>query len=143
MCVCVCVCARLHACSVVSNSLPPHGLQPARLLYPWNFPGKNIGAGCHFLFQGISPTQGLNLNLLHPLHWHADSLSLSHLGSPSEKFGYTISIQLTEFLYCCCSVAKSCPTLCNPVDCSTPGSSVLHYLLEFAQIHIHWLDHTI
>ena len=37
----------------------------------------------------------------------------------------------------CCSVAKFCPTLCNPMDCSTPGSSVLHYYLEFAQILIH------
>ena len=32
-----------------------------------------------------------------------------------------------------CSIAQSCPTLCDPVDCSTPGSCVLHYLLEFAQ----------
>ena len=39
----------------------------------------------------------------------------------------------------CCSVAKSCPTLCNPVDYSMPGSSVL-YLLEFAQIHVHWVS---
>ena len=31
----------------------PHGPQPARLLCPWNFPGKNTGVGCHFLFQGI------------------------------------------------------------------------------------------
>ena len=82
-----------------------------RRLYPWNFPGKNTGAGCHFLFQGISPTQGLDLNLLGLLQRHADSLSLRHLGSPSEKLGYNISIQLTEFLYCCCLVAKSCPTL--------------------------------
>ena len=34
---------------------------------------------------------------------------------------------------CRCSVAKSCPILCDPTDCSTPGSPVLHYLLEFAQ----------
>ena len=40
---------------------------------------------------------------------------------------------------CCCSVFKSCPTLCNPMDCSMPGSSVLHYLPEFAQIHVHWV----
>ena len=33
---------------------------------------------------------------------------------------------------CYCSVAKSCPTLCDPRDYSMPGSSVLHYLLEFA-----------
>ena len=32
---------------------------------------------------------------------------------------------------------KSYPTFCNPMDCSTPGSSVLHYLLEFTQIHVH------
>ena len=38
---------------------------------------------------------------------------------------------------CCCSVTKLCPTLCDPMDCSTPGSSVLHCLLEFAQIHVH------
>ena len=37
----------------------------------------------------------------------------------------------------CCSVAKSCPTLCDPIDCSTPGFPVLHYLPKFAQIHVH------
>ena len=37
---------------------------------------------------------------------------------------------------CCCSVAKSCPTLCHSMDCCTPGSSVLHYLLEFSQIQV-------
>ena len=35
------------------------------LLSPWNFPGKNTGVSCHFLLQGIFPTQGLNLRLLH------------------------------------------------------------------------------
>ena len=38
---------------------------------------------------------------------------------------------------CCCSVVKSCPTLCDPMDCSTPGSSVLYHLLAFAQIHVY------
>ena len=38
---------------------------------------------------------------------------------------------------CCCSVAKSCPTLCDPVDCSMPGSPVLHHLPELAQAHVH------
>ena len=37
-------------------------------------------------------------------------------------------------LLTCCSVAKWCPTLCDPVDCSTPGFSVLHYLLEFIKL---------
>ena len=43
--------------SVMSNSLGPHGLQPSRLLCPWDFPGKNFGVDCHFLLQGIFSTQ--------------------------------------------------------------------------------------
>jgi len=43
----------------------------------------------------------------------------------------------TSVIYCCCSVAKSCPTLCDPMDCSTPGFPVLHYLPEFTQTHVH------
>ena len=53
-------------CSVMSDSLWPCGLLPTRLLCPWGSPGKNSGAGCHFLFQGIFPTQGSNLRLLSP-----------------------------------------------------------------------------
>ena len=37
--------------SVVSDSVRPHGLQPTRLLRPWDSPGKNTGVGCHFLLQ--------------------------------------------------------------------------------------------
>ena len=44
--------------------LQPNGLQPARLLCPRKFPGKNTGMGYHFLLQGIFPTQGLNSGLL-------------------------------------------------------------------------------
>ena len=43
----------------------PRGVEPIRLLCPWDFPGKNTGVGCHFLLQGIFPTQGSNLRLLH------------------------------------------------------------------------------
>ena len=40
--------------------------------------------------------------------------------------------------YCsCCSVAHSCPTLCDPIDCSTRGFPVLHHLPELAQTHVH------
>ena len=42
-------------------------------------------------------------------------------------------------MICCCSVAKLCPTLCNTMDCSMPGFPVLHYVLEFAQTHVHWI----
>ena len=40
----------------------------------------------------------------------------------------------------CYSAAKSCLTLCGPMDYSMPGSSVLHHLLEFVQIHVHWVS---
>ena len=51
--------------SVVSSSLWPLGSQPARLLCPWDSPGKNTGEGCHFLLQGIFPTEESNPGLLH------------------------------------------------------------------------------
>ena len=48
-----------------------------------------------------------------------------------------------HFPYCCCSVPKSCPILCNPMGDSTPGFPLLHCLLEFAQTHVHWCYPTI
>ena len=39
------------SCSIVSDSLQPHGLQPTRLLCPWDFPAKITGVGCHRLFH--------------------------------------------------------------------------------------------
>ena len=59
---CVCISSSV----LLSHAqLCTHGLQPTRLLCPWDFPGKDTGVGCHFLLQGIFPTQGSNLGLLH------------------------------------------------------------------------------
>ena len=58
-------CVAVLSCLVMSDSLRPHELQPARLLCPWNSPGKNTGVGCHALLQGIFPTQGSNPDLQH------------------------------------------------------------------------------
>ena len=84
VCVCVCVCARarLCSCSVVSNSSQPHGLLPTRLLCPWNFPGQNTGTACHFLLQGIFPTQELNPLLLHHLGFLVYSYTILYLIIP-------------------------------------------------------------
>ena len=65
--------------SVMSNSLRLHGLQPTRLLCPWNSPGKNTGVDCHALLQGIFPTRGSNPGLPH-CKWIL--YCLSHQGSP-------------------------------------------------------------
>ena len=62
--------------------------------------------------------------------------------SPSHPFP---SLQISHNLdfYCCCSVTKPCLILCNPMDCSTLGFPDLHYLLEFAQTHGHWVGDAI
>ena len=55
---------------------------PARLLCPWDSPGKNTGVGCRALLQGIFPTQGSNPSLI---HWHVGSPLLSHLVKTQTK----------------------------------------------------------
>ena len=76
------------SCSVVSDPQRPHGLKPSRLLYPWDFPGKSTGVGCHWLLH-LSP----ELTLKYPAAAAAKLLQL-------------------------------CPTLCDPIDSSPPGSPV-------------------
>ena len=43
----------------------------------------------------------------------------------------------------CCSLAQSCPTLCDPMDCRMPGFPVLHRLLKIAQTHVYWISDAI
>ena len=70
-------CVECVSHSVMSNSLQPHGLRHARLLCLWRSPGQNTGVDCHFLLQGILPTQGSNLGLP---HCRQALYCLSHLG---------------------------------------------------------------
>ena len=89
----------------MSDSVRPHRRQPTRLPHPWDSPGKNTGAGHHFLLQCMK------------------------VKSESE-------------------VAQSCPTLCDPRDCSSPGSSVhgifpskstgmgCHFLLQCMKVKV-------
>ena len=70
---------RLLYLARISDSLRPHGLQSTRLLCPWDFPGKDTGVACHFLLQGIFPTQGSNPGLL---HYRQILYRLSYKGSP-------------------------------------------------------------
>ena len=100
-----------ESCSVVSESLQPHGLYR-----PWNSPGQNIGVGSISLLQGIFPTQGLDPGLPH-----------------CRQILYQLSHSSVQFS----SVTQSCLTLCNPMNCSTPCLPVHHQLLEFTQTHVH------
>ena len=117
----------VYARPVMSDSLQPHGLQPARLLFPWNFPGKNTGAGCYFLFQGIFLTQGSNLCLLHLLQWQADSLPLVLLG----KTRVLLMAMHAKSL-------QPCLTLCDIMDCSPPTPPTRPRLLFQARI-LQWV----
>ena len=71
-------------CSVMSSSLRPHGLQPARLLCPWNSPGKNTRVGCHFLLQGIFPAQGSKPRVLCTCISRWILYHCTNLGSPQK-----------------------------------------------------------
>jgi len=94
----VCVCTR--TCMTFTESVPcaehptacglsrlcltlwPYGPLAARLLCPLDSPGKNTGVCCHALLQRIFLIQGLNLSLLHHLHWQVGSLPLALPGKP-------------------------------------------------------------
>ena len=75
-----------------------------------------------------------------PSVWPVDLDKLKSWGSVSSSAAQgnlTHSVYVSRS-YCCSLVTESCPILCDPVDCSTSSSPVLHYLPEFAQLHTHW-----
>ena len=105
-------------CCLVAKSCPTllqhHRLQSARLLCPWDYPGKNTGVCRHFLFQGNFPTQGLNLHLLHCrwtiYHWAPrEALQVKVLKGQGTTwqlsdgwisvFRFVMSIDITRRLY--------------------------------------------
>ena len=72
-----------------SHSCDLHGLQPPRLLHPWDSPGKNTGVGSHFLLPGDLPDPGIEpMSLV----LQEDSLLLSHQGSPIIRALFTMSV---------------------------------------------------
>ena len=57
------------------------------------------------------------------------------------KLCFIIALIHCEEICCCfCLVTRSCPALCYPMDCSTPGFHILHHLPEFVQVHVHWIS---
>ena len=119
----------------MSDSLRSYEPQPARLLCRWDTPGMNPGVGGHVLFQGIFLTQGSNPCLLCLLNWQVGSLPLVPPGKPNictDEHIYVhteyIGMAQIELHYFFKSAAakslQSCPTLCDPIDGSPPGSPV-------------------
>ena len=94
-------------CSVVSDPVTPRTVAP-RLLCPWDSPGKSTGVRCHFLLQGIFPTQGWNSCFLWLLRW--------------QQILYQWAAW--EAQHCCG----------NPVTCSSPVSSPVDTLLPLTVV---------
>ena len=96
--------------------------------------------GCHFLLQGLFPTQGSNQCLLCLLALAGGFFTTESPGfscRPEEMQEphklYILNSSVCQFSL----VAQSCPTLCNPMNRSTPGLPVHHQLPEFTQTHVH------
>ena len=99
--------------SVVSSSLRSHGLWPARLLCPWDSLGKSTGVSCHFLLQGIFPTQGSNLGLLHCrqilYHWATwEASSYVYISHLYNCLAISISFILSTALFGSCKHKNFC-----------------------------------
>ena len=104
---------------------------------------------CHINVHRAKSSRNLHFFFLHrikSLSYPTTTFINSLWGKTDKQTRNNSTVQnLLKSRICCCSysVAKSHLTLCNPMDCSTPGSSVLHYLPEFAQSHEHWVTDTI
>ena len=118
----------LSVSSAVSDSLRPHGPQPARLLCPWDFPWKWVAISSS---RGIFLIWGSNPHLLHLLHWQ---WILYHCVTWENPQMHPVQFS---------SVAQLRPTLCDPMNQSTPGLPVHHQLPEFTQTHVHWVGDAI
>ena len=86
----------------------------------------------------INATLSVHPTLSFPYCAHKSILYISVL-IPALHIGSSVPF----FCCCCCSVTQLCPTLCDPMDGSTPGFPVLHHLLEFVQTHAHWVGDAI
>ena len=94
------------------------------------------------------PSLGLEWNWNYPVLWLLLSF-LSLLPHWVQHFNniphfmwynrgmYNCQLRQAKYLRSCCSVAKSCPTLCDSTDCSMPGFPVPHHLLELAHVRVH------
>ena len=113
----------------MSDSVRPHGLQPTRLLCPWDSPGKNTGVGCHFLLQCMKVESESEVDQSLSRVWLlATPWTVAYQAPPSMEFPrqeYWSGLPLPSLsLHQFSSVAQSCPTLSEPLDCSLPRSSI-------------------
>ena len=121
----------LHALDL-SICMPTHSRKPLATFSSPGFTRHNIVPNCAMHHPEL-------LHLLSLLR-SPSFTCLSFLDHTSLPFR---SCFKHEPLCYCCSVTKSCPTLCDPMGRSTPGLSVPHHLLEFTQVHVHCIGDAI
>ena len=116
------------SCSVVSDSSRPHGLQPTRLLCPWDFPGKSTGVGCHCLLQGLTAAAAAKLH--QSCLTLCDPIDGSPAGSPVPGILQARTLEWVAISFSNAWKWKwkmkslSHVWLNSPMNCSLPGSSV-------------------
>ena len=125
--------------SVMSDSCRLHGLQPTRLLCPWDFPGKSTGVWCHHLLHSLwleqrKMAQGLLSLLFNERTVQVEIYPCSVTWKASDWFclvhamlGVCVCVCVCVCVYFCANIVnviQSHLTLCNPVDCRPPASSV-------------------
>ena len=100
---------------------------------PRDLPGQGIEPGSPALQAHALPSEppGKSILMPHP------GIKLRSLAVKAQSPNHW------TFSSCCYSVIQSCPTLCNPMDCSMPGFPVLDHLLELAQTQVRWVGDAI
>ena len=116
--------------------------QPARVLCPWDSPGKNTGVGCHFLLQCMKVKSEREVAQSCPTlrnHMDCSPPGASIHGTFQVRVLKWVAIAFSDIcpLSSVSSVAQSCLTLFDPMNCSTPGLPIHHQPLEFTQTHVH------
>ena len=133
----------------MSDSVQPQRRQPTRLPRPWDSPGKNTGVGCRLLLQCMKVKS--KSELAQSCLTASDPMDCSLPGSSihgifqarvlewvaiDDKWSFRDGVCAFKILILVVQLLSHVQ-LCDPMNCSTPGFLVLHYILKFAQTHVH------
>ena len=113
----------------MSNSVQPHRRQPTRLPRPWDSLGKNTGVGCHFLLQCMkvkSESEAAQSCPTLATPWTAAYQAPPSMGFSGQKYwsGVPLPSPREDYAAAAAKSLQSCPTLCDPIDGSPPGSPI-------------------
>ena len=126
--------------SFCPQSFPASGSFPVSQLF-FTSGGQYIGASASASVLPVNIQGWFHLQFTGLIHWFESPLKSK--GLSRVFYSTTIQKQCEGMGCCCCSVAKLCLSLCDPMDCSMPGFPVLPHRLQFAQIRVHWVSDAI